>query len=763
MLVSRFRWLAIAIFVAGVFVLFSAASALAASAPLPCNDSDKGLDYYVKGVADGTLEGGVMDGQFADYCADRDGEKSYKTSGAYVMESYCNTTLSRTAAYVSLKWFKCAYGCENGVCAKVAAVVQKPSCKDTDGGDYIFTKGTLSVFTPTYGNQTVIEACADDKTMDELVCLTGDPTYAYTHKKTVCTFGCKDGACIATAPVVNIPVVNTKSDLGLYGFLKIGQNKTEVRWNDTISLTREDAMSVSGSQAAFNLYYTDKNYGDAKSGLYRNTIIFDGKLVSQQTNRQLDAGAKEDIWTQAYFPIGNGTYALKFSVDADGQVVESSETNNNFIVYVKLSGFETAPVVVTPIVVTPTYDVNAKPSITSPSTDEILTNFPRQATVRWTDVKNASKYEIEVACDICGSSRWSSINNWSATVNYLITPSLAGDNQFRVKARAVYPDGRFSQWSDFVYFRYDTSSHAQPTATQPATQPTTAPTTEPVASPTTEPTTQPAAEPTATEPLPTLPVAEEKPVVVALKGNKKPVGRMLCGNSAGGDGLYSACKNNTIKHKSGVTVKVRTYDSRNAWLTYGKVTMRVPLKKGVEFKTNNGKTITKWTFVKWSPKYGVYLQVDTISGGSKPMLPANDETKTNVTFGVGVNDYPDIEDDAITKNIPNTFVNMYTVSLTEDGTFKVLSYITKNTGASGLAKLTVKLNQMVYFEGYKTEIGAREGAAEMMTQTWTTPPYKNFSSVKNMLCQTNYSKIDEFLGGTSDYACASSLSTPYQD
>lgn len=828
MLVSRLRWLAIAIFVAGVFVLFSSVSALAASAPLPCSDSDKGLDYYVKGVADGTLESGVMDGQFADYCADTDGEKSYKSSGAYVMESYCNTSLSKTETYVSMKWFKCPYGCQNGICVAAskicketdngndkmvkgkntiynsdntvyttgsdycydkttvaeftcnngqwdityedcgdgyacdlgackALVAPKPSCKDTDGGNEIFTKGTLYVYTPDYGNQTVIEACADSKTMDELVCLTGDSTYAYTHKKAECPYGCKDGACIATAPVVN-----TKADLGLYGFLDIGQNKKEVKWNETIILTPADAMSLSGDQAAFNLYYADKNYGNAKSGIYRNAISFDGTLVSQQTNRQLDMGEKQDIWTQAYFTARNGTHKLSFKVDADNNVVESSETNNDFVVYVKLEGFgeQTTPITPaptptpTPTPTTPivTYDTNAKPTILAPFNNMTLTNYPRKAEVQWTPVTSASKYELEVACDVCGSTNWGSVNNWTTNAVYMITPALAGDNWFRAKVRALYPDGTHSLWSDFVYFKYNTSQYVAPA------QPTTG----------------------GGQVVPATPV-----VVKPVTPVKKPVGRMLCGNSAGGDGLYSACVNNTIKHDSKMNIKVRTYNNYYVWLTLtnaDKKYYRVPIKKSLEIDRDDGEMTIKITYVKKNAKYGVFLQVETTFDATQinpeedviedadvaqtqtsPVLPAYDETKPNVTFGVSVNDYPDHKDYTKSKNLANAYVNVYTVSLADNGTFKVLSYITENTGAAGVANVTVKSGQMVYFEGYKTEGAAKVGAVKMASQLWTTPPYKNFSSAKDKLCQTNYSKTDEFLGGTQDYACASSLSTPYQD
>lgn len=761
MLVNRLRWLAIMIFVVGVFsfVLANTVKAAATSdrgvMTKICAETDRGNDKMTKGKNTISFElDGTVYTTGDDYCYDKN----------TVAEFTCNN------GQWDITYEDCGdgYACDLGACK--AVVTPRPSCKDTDGGNEIFVKGTLSVYTPDYGNQIVVEACADEKTMDELVCLTGDPTYAYTHKKTECPYGCKDGACIATAPIVD-----TKIDVGLYGFLTIGKNRKQVKWNETIILTPEDASSINGNKAVFNLVFAYKNYGNAVSGAFNNKItydgLFDGKIgsqaVFQQDTRGLQAGENQEITAQVDLVFDKTVHSLKFYIDANNQIEESNkpkdyanEGNNNGMVLVKFTGFDE-------ITTQPEarYDASAKPIIIAPFDNMTLTNYPRQAEIQWMPVTADSKYkyEIEVACDYCGSSRWSSVNTWSAVGNYFITPALAGDNQFRIRVRAAYPDSTFSQWSDYVYFKYKTSA-----------QPTTQPTTE-----------------IAIEPLPKQPVVETKPAVSVPKVVKKMVGRMLCGDSAGGDGLYSACKNNTIKHNSEMNIKVRTYNNNYVWLTLSnaeKKYWRVPIKKGVEIDRADGEMTIQITYVKKPlklSKYGVFLQIETTfdasaveeeeedvfeseetsSGGGGSMLPAYDETKPNATFGVSVNDYPDHKDYTKSKNLANAYVNVYTVSLSNNGTFKVLSYETVGTGTGDnpTAKVTVKSGQMVYFEGYRTEAGAKAGAVKMMAQSWTTPPYKNFSSAKDKLCQTNYSKTDEFLGGTQDYACASSLSTPYQD
>lgn len=130
-----------------------------------------------------------------------------------------------------------------------------------------------------------------------------------------------------------------KPDLGMYGFLKIGKNKKQVRWNQTIELTPDDAFLVSNGKPAFDLYYSYREYADvAVPGPFKNKIYFNGKVVSQQTN--LSAGPKEikNVHTQAYLGPQDGKLQIK--VDADNEVNESREDNNfHFYVNVKFTGF----------------------------------------------------------------------------------------------------------------------------------------------------------------------------------------------------------------------------------------------------------------------------------------------------------------------------------------------------------------------------------------------------------------------------------------
>ena len=88
--------------------------------------------------------------------------------------------------------------------AQARLIAPLPTCEDSDGGKFPYTKGTLQVYTPEYGNMVVEEYCTNKNGenltsgdyVEELVCLSGDPDYAYVHKRMKCQSGCNDGACI---------------------------------------------------------------------------------------------------------------------------------------------------------------------------------------------------------------------------------------------------------------------------------------------------------------------------------------------------------------------------------------------------------------------------------------------------------------------------------------------------------------------------------------------------------------------------------------
>ncbi len=99
------------------------------------------------------------------------------------------------------------------------------------------------------------------------------------------------------------------------------------------------------------------------------------------------------------------------------------------------------------------------PTLLLPRDEQVLTNYPRKATLSWTGVSNADKYEIELACDVCTSSetKWLRPSTYYSTKTTYTTSPLAGDNEFRFRVRAILDNGEVGEWSRYHYFKYNTS------------------------------------------------------------------------------------------------------------------------------------------------------------------------------------------------------------------------------------------------------------------------------------------------------------------
>ena len=141
-----------------------------------------------------------------------------------------------------------------------------------------------------------------------------------------------------------------------------------------------------------------------------------------------------------------------------------------------------------------------------------------------------------------------------------------------------------------------------------------------------------------------------------------------------------------------------------------------------------------------------------------PATPTTPATGNSVTFEVATNNFPDHHDYNLSKNIPYAYINVYNVTPVMSGVYNGYLRETINTGAAATAKVNVAFGEIVNFVGFKSEANAKAN------KTWAfgTPPYKNFG-VSDQLCQTNYLETDKYLKNDQNYACASSLSTPYQD
>ena len=144
------------------------ACAKKALAPAPtCIDSDGGLDYFAQGAVN---EGGTI---YQDVC----------TGVQNVKEYYCQNDAVQNVVY------QCPSGdrCENGRCTQADR-----SCSDTDGGDDIYQRGTLTVGT-IVASSNYQDSCDDDDTVKEYYCV-GD-SYASHNVNCPTGYECSSGRC----------------------------------------------------------------------------------------------------------------------------------------------------------------------------------------------------------------------------------------------------------------------------------------------------------------------------------------------------------------------------------------------------------------------------------------------------------------------------------------------------------------------------------------------------------------------------------------
>ncbi len=97
------------------------------------------------------------------------------------------------------------------------------------------------------------------------------------------------------------------------------------------------------------------------------------------------------------------------------------------------------------------------PDIISPDDNAILTNYPRQALLRWSPIEDSYKYHVEIQCDTCGSADWQTVHTYSTPDISYLTPALAGDNEFRFRVQAMNNSFTEGDWSEYSYFSFNTN------------------------------------------------------------------------------------------------------------------------------------------------------------------------------------------------------------------------------------------------------------------------------------------------------------------
>lgn len=375
-----------------------------------------------------------------------------------------------------------------------------PTCDDSDGGYNIYNKGILNVFTSTYGKQVVEEYCVDSNRvrdenggyLEELVCLSNDPVYASEHKLTKCTYGCGDGACKSAPVQVNSC---SESDNGLnYNAFGSANGKDEV--SQVVGSYQDSCGKYVGDQGqSSGEYIAEKHCSGTSAAPYVHTQWYkceygcsagacQPKPAPAATCSETDNfnnyvygnTTGNDEVTGVYGTYGDtcGAYVgdkNKYSGEYIAETHCSAGNGKNYVHtqwYKCENGCVAGACQAKKAEAVFSYDLSSKTTITAPLNNSVFTNFPRIANINWQEVKNVANYVVEVGCDHCSvGADWSDTFKWKTYSNSFTTQPLAGDNQFRTRVLPVFPNGSAGQWSDYTYFKFNTSN--LPTTTNSGT------------------------------------------------------------------------------------------------------------------------------------------------------------------------------------------------------------------------------------------------------------------------------------------------------
>ncbi len=137
---------------------------------------------------------------------------------------------------------------------------------------------------------------------------------------------------------------------------------------------------------------------------------------------------------------------------------------------------------VTGTLFSPLPPVNAAvpPTITSPTNNQVFSNYPRRFELKWNTVANVNNYTVSIECDLCKDPRydgfWPEVANFTTGSTSYTYDALPIDTTYRVRVRANYSNGE-NAWSEYQYFRFATLNLPTPTLQNPtANQVITAPT-----------------------------------------------------------------------------------------------------------------------------------------------------------------------------------------------------------------------------------------------------------------------------------------------
>ncbi|MBM3232704.1 hypothetical protein FJZ18_00870 [Candidatus Pacearchaeota archaeon] len=200
-----------------VFLLLLAVTvnfaSFASAANSTCEDSDKSINYNVKGTAKGNWFKDLKEtGSYSDSCV-VEGEKALN-------EYYCDE------AAVAIVKYNCPVACEDGACVKQISPPQ--ICEDSDSNQNdvkgsVSAKtfnaswsGSISVLNATTARsdycvnisspaENLGECSGGDCGVVELTCVQSGRNQIGVMAPLACQYGCKDGACMKAPKIVEKP------------------------------------------------------------------------------------------------------------------------------------------------------------------------------------------------------------------------------------------------------------------------------------------------------------------------------------------------------------------------------------------------------------------------------------------------------------------------------------------------------------------------------------------------------------------------------
>ncbi|MBI5654435.1 hypothetical protein HZC53_02145 [Candidatus Uhrbacteria bacterium] len=235
-------------------------------------------------------------------------------------------------------------------------------------------------------------------------------------------------------------------------------NKVAEEWFPTISIAQPASSATSSVWTEFgatNLYrmadgsYTSDQFhvnASDSSGIRRIEMFKNDGLYNTCDFGTAQSGTKTcQVGVYAVdFPVGTVVSVYAKITNGNGEVTRSDTKTFTIVNYVSPSS--------------PT-----APTITSPTANQVFTNYPRTLTVTWAN-DSQPYHDVEVACDVCVSvaNPYSGATTYTASnyrMNYAL-PALAGDNTFRVRVKAIDSNYVAGPWSNYVYFSFKTAPTA---------------------------------------------------------------------------------------------------------------------------------------------------------------------------------------------------------------------------------------------------------------------------------------------------------------